>query len=244
MSMLPALTPTSVTIWIVIGFVVLALLETIVPGRAAERRRWLVNLGLGLANTLLVRLLALAAPIAAASWAAERGWGLFAWAGLTGWGAIVLGVILLDLSLYWQHRAMHRLAWGWAIHKLHHADEAMDITTGVRFHPAEALVSMLYKTLVTIVLGLPVIVVLAFQVWITLGSFFEHANIRLPDRVDAIVRRIWVTPAMHLVHHSAHGEDHNHNYGFALAVWDYLFASYRAKATGPKIGLPLGARAL
>lgn len=244
MSMLPNLTSTGTTIAIAGGFVLLALLEQVIPGRPAERRRWLINLGLGLVNTLLVRLLALGAPVAAAYWASERGLGLFHWVGLTGWAAMAFGIILLDLSLYWQHRAMHRFAWGWAIHKLHHADEAMDISTGVRFHPGEALVSMLYKTAVTIALGLPVVVVLAFQIWITLGSFFEHANIRLPARVDAIVRRIWVTPAMHLVHHSAHGEDHNHNYGFAIAVWDYWFGSYRAEATGPKIGLPLRARAL
>jgi sterol desaturase/sphingolipid hydroxylase (fatty acid hydroxylase superfamily) len=244
MPTLSSLTPTSAAIAIAGAFIGLALLELCVPDRPAQRRRWWLNLGLGLVNTLIVRVAALGAPIAAAFWATERGWGLFPWAGVTGWAAIALGVILLDLALYWQHRALHSFAWGWAIHKLHHADAAMDISTGVRFHPAEAVVSMLYKAAITILLGLPVVAVLAFQIWIAVGSFFEHANLHLPARADHLIRRFWVTPAMHLVHHSAHGDDHNHNYGFAIAWWDRWFASYRINATGPKIGLPLGARAL
>lgn len=220
-------------------FGVLMALELWRPVGDAPRSRWPVNLGLALVNLLLTRLLSIAGPIAAAAWAEVHGVGLFHWLSLDSALAIPLGIILLDGAIYWQHRAMHVFAWGWALHRLHHADGAMDVSTGVRFHPGEALLSMLYKALLALLLGLPVAVIALFELWIAVFSLFEHSNFRLPDRADRLIRAVWVTPAMHRIHHSAHGEDHNHNYGFAIGLWDHLFATYRAMPSGPNIGLPL-----
>jgi sterol desaturase/sphingolipid hydroxylase (fatty acid hydroxylase superfamily) len=231
MTVTPALTLLSLL------FALLVLAEPLVPARAAARGRWPVNLALGVGNALLTRLLGAAGPVAAATWAGAHDVGLFNAFALPVFAVMPLVIIALDLAIYGQHRALHRWAWGWALHRLHHADADFDVTTGVRFHPGEALVSMLWKSLCVIALGAPVAAVLAFEAYLAAGSLIEHANVRLPARTDAALRRIWVTPAMHRVHHSAHGDDHDHNFGFAIALWDRWFGSYRAAASGPNIGL-------
>jgi len=216
-----------------------ALAELARPDRAAARRRWPVNFALGLFNAALVRLAGVAAPAGAAVLAGTANYGLLRQFDLPIAAVVLIAIIVMDFALYWQHRLFHSARWGWALHRLHHADAAMDISTAVRFNPAEALVSMLYKSALTLFLGLPVVAVLAFEAWLAVGSIIEHANVRLSPRADATIRRIWVTPAMHRVHHSAHGDDHNHNYGFALSIWDQMFGTYRKREGGTQIGLPL-----
>ncbi len=237
-----------VPIWVVPAglaalFIGLALAEVWRPARAAQRRRWPVNLSLGLVNAVLVRLLAIAAPVAAAGWGGANGIGLFNAVAVPLWAEIALVIVAMDFAIYWQHRALHVLPWGWVLHRLHHADVDFDVTTGVRFHPGEALLSMLYKAALVLLLGASPIAALAFEAYLAIGSGIEHANVRLPARIDAAVRRIWVTPDVHRVHHSAHGQDHNHNYGFAIGLWDRWFGTYRANPSGPKIGLPQAAGA-
>jgi sterol desaturase/sphingolipid hydroxylase (fatty acid hydroxylase superfamily) len=219
-------------------FGLLALTEVWRPMRAARRGRWPLNIALGLANVLLVRLLAVAAPAAAALWAEAQGIGLFNAFPIPLWLEMILAVTALDFAIYWQHRAFHALPWGWALHRLHHADRDFDVTTGIRFHPGEALVSMLYKGVLVLALGVSLPAVLAFEAWLAAGSLIEHSNTRLPARVDAIVRRIWITPAVHSIHHSAHGQDHNHNFGFAIGLWDRWFGTWQDAPSGPNIGLP------
>jgi sterol desaturase/sphingolipid hydroxylase (fatty acid hydroxylase superfamily) len=219
-------------------FLLIAALELISPARAAARGRWPVNIGLGALNLLLVRLASVAGPFALAALAAQYNFGLFNQLALPPALTTILVIILMDFAIYWQHRASHCFGWFWALHKLHHADADFDITTGLRFHPGEALLSMLYKGAVGALLGAPPEAMLLFEVYIAVGSMIEHANIALPPRLESILRRVWVTPAMHSVHHSAHGDDHNHNYCFALSFWDRLFGTYRARAGGNIIGLP------
>jgi sterol desaturase/sphingolipid hydroxylase (fatty acid hydroxylase superfamily) len=224
---------------IIIGvFLVIALLELISPARTPVRGRWPINIGLGAFNLLLVRLASVAGPFALASLAAQQGFGLLNQFTLPPIVATILVIILMDFAIYWQHRASHRFGWFWALHKLHHADADFDITTGLRFHPGEALLSMLYKGAVGALLGAPPEAMLVFEVYIAVGSMIEHGNIALPPRLENVIRRVWVTPAMHTIHHSANGDDHNHNYSFALSIWDRLFGTYRATATGAGIGLP------
>jgi sterol desaturase/sphingolipid hydroxylase (fatty acid hydroxylase superfamily) len=223
---------------IVTALAVLALLEVRWPDRAAARQRWPLNFAIGLTNAALVRLTGTAAPLAVSLWAAAQGFGLFNQLAVPLGLAIIFGIIAMDFAIYWQHRALHATRLGWALHRIHHADAAMDVSTAVRFHPGEALVSMLYKSAATALLGLPWQAVLAFEAWLAIGSAIEHSNVRLPARAEARLRRFWVTPAMHRVHHSAHGDDHNHNYGFALSIWDQLFGTHRRAATGTQIGLP------
>jgi sterol desaturase/sphingolipid hydroxylase (fatty acid hydroxylase superfamily) len=223
---------------IIVAFVLIAALELISPARAAVRARWTLNIGLGVLNLVLVRLAAVAGPFAVATFAAQQDFGLLNQFALPGWVATLLVIIAMDFAIYWQHRASHHFGWFWALHKLHHADADFDITTGLRFHPGEALLSMLYKGAVGALLGAPPEAMLLFEVYIAVGSMIEHGNIALPPWIERVIRRVWVTPAMHTVHHSALGDDHNHNYSFALSVWDRLFGTYRANGHGSEIGLP------
>lgn len=223
---------------IIAVFMLIAAIELVSPARAAVRSRWPLNIALGAFNLLLVRLASVAGPFAIAAFAATYDFGLFNQFAMPGALATILVIILMDFAIYWQHRASHRFGWFWALHKLHHADPDFDITTGLRFHPGEALLSMLYKGAVGALLGAPPEAMLAFELYIAVGSMIEHGNIALPPRIDAAVRRFWVTPAMHTVHHSAHGDDHNHNYSFAISIWDWLFGTYRARSGGSTIGLP------
>jgi sterol desaturase/sphingolipid hydroxylase (fatty acid hydroxylase superfamily) len=220
------------------AFIALAMLERLAPAYAADRRRWPLNLTLGIGNAVLGRLLAALGPVAAAGWAEAQGLGLLRLVELPPAALLILSIILLDGAIYWQHRAMHQWTWGWWLHRLHHADPAIDVSTGIRFHPAEILVSLLYKSMAVVLLGVPVSAVIVFELYLALFSMAEHSNIRLPARWESALRRFWVTPAMHRIHHSAHGDDHNHNYGFALALWDHLFVSYQPVASGPVIGSP------
>lgn len=226
---------------ILIGvFMLIAALELVSPARAAVRSRWPLNIGLGALNLVLVRLASVAGPFAIASLAAQQGFGLFNQLSLPPVFVTILVILCMDFAIYWQHRASHRFGWFWAMHKLHHADPDFDITTGLRFHPGEALLSMLYKGAVGALLGAPPEAMLLFELYITVGSMIEHGNIALPPRIESAIRRVWVTPAMHTVHHSAHGDDHNHNYCFALSFWDRLFGTYRATGNVSRIGLPQG----
>jgi sterol desaturase/sphingolipid hydroxylase (fatty acid hydroxylase superfamily) len=217
------------------AFALLATLEWLAPALPAKRGRWPLNLGLGLANAVLGRLLAALGPVAAASWAATHDTGLLRLFELPPAALLILSIMLLDGAIYWQHRAMHHWHWAWWLHRLHHADPAIDVSTGIRFHPGEILVSLAYKSAVVVALGAPVSAVIAFELYLALFSMAEHSNIRLPARWEGPLRRLWVTPAMHRIHHSAHGDDHNHNYGFALALWDYLFGSYQPAARSASV---------
>ena len=222
----------------VIGLaIIIVSLEWAIGDRPAQPRRWIGNSALGLVSVIIPRLLLVIAPLGAAVWASDKGFGLFnqfsAPAALIG----VATIILMDLAIYAQHRAFHRVDWFWRWHKLHHQDEALDISTGVRFHPVEVVLSMAWKSACVVALGVPVWAVPLFEAWLIAGSLFEHGNVRLPPRLDAFLRQFLVTPAMHRVHHSAHNDDANHNFCFAISVWDRCFGTYKAKESGPNIGL-------
>ncbi len=217
-------------------FAALALAEVLRPDRAGQYRRWPINIGLGLVGLLIVRGLAMVAPMGAALWAQGHGIGMVNMAAVPAFVAGLITIVVMDFAIYWQHRAFHSIPWLWRWHKLHHWDEALDLSTGLRFHPAEAVLSMIWKSVCVVALGAPVWAVPLFELWLMAGSMIEHANIRMPARVDAVARRLMVTPAMHRVHHSAHSDDANHNFSFAISVWDKLFGSYRGTPSGPRIG--------
>ncbi|MGC3833834.1 sterol desaturase family protein [Moritella viscosa] len=140
---------------------------------------------------------------------------------------------MLDAAIYFQHRLFHRVPALWRLHRMHHSDLDIDVTTAIRFHPIEIILSMLIKIAVIITLGVPVIAVVLFELLLNLTAMFNHSNIRLPAKIDRYMRNILVTPDMHRVHHSVNGHETNHNFGFCLPWWDHLFDSYQAQ---PKLG--------
>jgi sterol desaturase/sphingolipid hydroxylase (fatty acid hydroxylase superfamily) len=199
-------------------------------GRACSRRqRWPSNLGIVIVNTLLLRLLLPVAAVGVAALAAEHGWGLFRAYGVPAFAAGVSGLLALDGVLYAQHVVFHRVPLLWRLHRLHHADLDVDVTTGVRFHPLEIVLSMLLKMAVVLALGPPVWSVMAFEVILNGASLFNHGNVSIAPGVDRLLRLCVVTPDVHRVHHSVIPRETNSNYGFNLIVWDRLFGTYRAQ---------------
>lgn len=223
------------------SLLLLAAAEALWPRRAVVRgERWLNNLALAALNTLLLRFLF---PVLAVGWAMtieNQGWGLLQILAPRGWLQLALAVILLDLAIYWQHRAFHMIPWCWRLHRLHHSDIDFDFTTGVRFHPGEILLSMLIKFAVIALLGAPALAVLVFEIILSSSSLFEHANLRLPRKLDRALRTLIVTPDMHRVHHSVFDEELNRNFGFNFSLWDRLFGSYHAQPRDGHLGMHIG----
>jgi sterol desaturase/sphingolipid hydroxylase (fatty acid hydroxylase superfamily) len=209
----------------------MALLQALFPRRrlAMGYHRWPANLGLVALNTLLLRLLLPAGAVGVALWANRAGFGLLHWLGIEGWLAIPIAMLLLDLLIYAQHVVFHAVPLLWRLHRVHHADQEIDVSTGLRFHPLEILLSMLIKMAAVALLGAPALAVLLFEVVLNGMAMFNHSNVRLPLALDAILRLLLVTPDMHRVHHSVLKRETNSNYGFNLSLWDRLFGSYVAQ---------------
>lgn len=215
----------------VFGF--FALIELASPARSAPRgMRWFTNIALFAIDTLAVRLVVPLLMVGAAALAAERGWGLLNLTELPLWLGVVLAIIALDLALYIQHWATHRIPLLWRLHKVHHSDPAFDVTTAARFHPVEIVASMVFKMGVVIALGLPVWGVFIFEVVFNLATLFTHANFALPKAIEGPVRAVLVTPDMHRIHHSARERETNSNFGTLLSGWDRLFGTYTKDAKG------------
>ena len=217
-------------------FALVGLWEVLAPRRVRLVSRWIRwpnNLGIVAVDTLLLRVLFPLVAIELAAVAAERGWGLLNNVDLPMWLAIAVSVIVLDFVIYLQHVMFHAVPALWRLHRMHHADLDFDVTTGARFHPVEIVLSMGLKMAVVAALGPPVLAVLIFEVVLNATAMFNHGNIRLPDKVDRVLRLIVVTPDMHRVHHSILPRETNSNFGFNLPWWDRLLGTYRAQ---PEMG--------
>ena len=211
---------------------VMALWEVAAPRRRREIPRlfrWSNNLGIVVIDTLAVRLLFPVVAVVLAALAEDRGWGLFNVLEVPYWLAVVLGILVLDLAIYLQHVMFHAVPALWRLHRMHHADLEFDVSTGLRFHPLEIVLSMALKLTVVAALGPPALAVLLFEVLLNATSMFNHANVRIPGRIDRFLRLVVVTPDMHRVHHSIHPEETNSNFGFNLPWWDRLLGTYLAQ---------------
>lgn len=210
-------------------------LETLFPARDRVQKRssrWLTNFGLVVIDTLVIRLLFPVIAVGAALWANTQGWGLFNLNSLPEWLAVLFAVILLDMMIYWQHVAFHRIPILWRLHKVHHADRDLDASSGLRFHPVEIVISMIYKMVIVVVLGAPVLAVIIFEILLNACAIFNHANVRIPKWVERPLRLVMVTPALHRIHHSVVERETNTNFGFSVIWWDKIFRSYTDQPAG------------
>ncbi|MXN64765.1 sterol desaturase family protein [Stappia sp. GBMRC 2046] len=210
--------------------VAMAVFEVAAPRRRQEiprLLRWSNNLAVVVVDTLLVRLSFPVLAVGLAVTAEKGGWGLFNLVELPSWLEFVVTVLVLDLVIYLQHVMFHAVPAFWRLHRMHHADLEFDVTTGLRFHPVEILLSMALKLAAVAALGPPAAAVLVFEVLLNGTSMFNHSNIRLPVSIDRILRLFVVTPDMHRVHHSIHPDEANSNFGFNLPWWDRLLGTYR-----------------
>ena len=234
--------------WIRLGisaavFAAMAGWEVAAPRRSQAIGRWVRwpnNLGVVIIDTILLRLLFPEAAVGAALGGEEQGWGLLNNLPLPPWIAMIAAVIVLDLAIYFQHVLFHAVPVLWRLHRMHHADLEFDVTTGVRFHPVEILLSMVIKLGMVLALGVPALAVLIFEVLLNATSMFNHGNVLLPQPIDRVLRTIVVTPEMHRVHHSIEPPETNSNFGFNLPWWDRLFGTYRAQPAAGHAGMTIG----
>lgn len=203
-------------------------------------RRWPANLGIVVLNSVLLKLVFPVATVGVALAAEDGGWGLFHAVPAPVWLAVPLTVLALDLIVYLQHVTFHFVPALWRLHRMHHADLDIDVTTGARFHPVEILLSMVIKMAAVAALGAPAAGVVVFEVLLNATAMFNHANLRLPQPLDRAVRAVLVTPDMHRVHHSVRRAETDSNFGFNLSVWDRLFRTYRAQPADGHDGMTIG----
>ncbi|HLB78953.1 MAG TPA: sterol desaturase family protein, partial [Dongiaceae bacterium] len=217
--------------------------EVLAPRRrqAVPRlERWPGNLGVVVLDAVLVRLVFPTAAVGLAVTGAAKGWGLLNVLTVPWWVAAVASVVLLDLAIYFQHVLFHAVPALWRLHRMHHADLEFDVTTGLRFHPVEILLSMGIKLGVVAALGPPAVAVLIFEVLLNGSSMFNHSNVRLPAGLDGVLRWFVVTPDMHRVHHSIRPNETNSNFGFNLPWWDRLFGTYRTQPAAGHEAMTIG----
>jgi len=222
--------------------VIMACWQSLAPRRMLRfgYRRWPANLGIVLLDAIIVRLLMPAGAVGIAIWAEHAHFGLLHWLGVPYTGSVIASAILLDGIIYAQHVLFHAIPLLWRLHMVHHADQDIDVTTGLRFHPIEILLSMLIKMAVVALLGVPALAVILFEIILNGMAMFNHANVRLPLRFDAILRLVLVTPDMHRVHHSIIRRETNSNFGFNLSIWDRIFGTYQAQPRDGHDGMTIG----
>jgi len=220
--------------------------EVVAPRRiltGSKGLRWASNLGLVVLNTVLVRIIIPVTAVGLAELTHGRGWGVLnsefasAW---PAWVKIVATVVAFDLLIYLQHVLFHAIPTLWRLHMVHHADLDFDVTTGLRFHSIEILLSTVVKLAGVLVLGPPAVGVLIFEVVLNATAMFNHSNVRLPSWLDRVLRCVLVTPDMHRVHHSTVRCEANSNYGFNLPWWDFLLGTYRNQPAAGHIEMTIG----
>jgi sterol desaturase/sphingolipid hydroxylase (fatty acid hydroxylase superfamily) len=224
-------------------FMLVAIWELVSPRRAltvSKTLRWSSNLVLVVLNTLLLRLIFPMAAVGVAAFCANNGWGALNHFQVPFWLAVPLTVIAMDFVIWLQHVMFHAVPLLWRLHRVHHADLDYDLTTGSRFHPIEIALSMLIKVATITVLGPPVVAVVIFEVLLNAAAMFNHGNIRLPAKLDQLLRWFIVTPDMHRVHHSVERDETNSNFGFNLPWWDRILGTYQEQPRDGHVGMTIG----
>lgn len=218
-----------------------AVAEELYPRRKlklSKKSRWYRNFSLIIINSLVLRFVL---PISAASVALIKNeYSILNYLQPPKFISIILCIILLDMVIYFQHRVFHIVPLFWRFHKIHHIDQELDISSGIRFHPIEIIFSMLIKCLIVWVVSIPFEAVVMFEIILNASSLFNHANINIPIKIDQILRRLVVTPDMHRIHHSSLKSETNSNYGFNLSCWDKFFGTYKQSATKSQMQIDIG----
>lgn len=222
---------------------VVAVWEILAPRRVltdSKRRRWFTNLGMVAIDTATIRVLLPVLPFGMAIMTRDQGWGILSTPHLPLWSKVLIAVIALDFVIYLQHVLFHFVPIFWRLHRMHHTDLDIDVTTGNRFHPLEITISAFIKLAAVALIGAPALAVVVFEVVLNATSQFNHGNIRIPLSADRYLRLFLVTPDMHRVHHSVIPRETNSNFGFNLPWWDRLCGTYRPQPENGHEGMTIG----
>lgn len=224
-------------------FSVVALAEIFFPRRplsVSKWQRWYVNVSIMVLDTLMMRLAIPILPVAISELASRQGWGVLNQLSLPLWIRVVLAFVFFDAVIYLQHRAFHRISFFWRLHRVHHTDLDLDVTSGNRFHPLEIIISICIKLVLVVLSGAPLLAVLLFEIILNASSLFNHGNIALPSAVDRRLRLILVTPDMHRVHHSVIPGETDSNFSFNFPWWDRLLGTYRDQPSAGHDAMQIG----
>jgi sterol desaturase/sphingolipid hydroxylase (fatty acid hydroxylase superfamily) len=227
-------------------FAIMAGWETIKPRRVQQigrKQRWPVNLSLALMNMALMRLTIGSLAYMSAVMAKEQGYGLLNLWPLPDSVSMITTLLILDFAIYCQHVIMHKWPIFWRLHKVHHTDLEFDATTALRFHPLEIVLSILYKAFCIVLIGGNPESIIAFEIILNGAATFNHSNVRIPDKIDRILRWLIVTPDMHRIHHSVEPTETDSNYGFSISWWDRLCKTYVATPKQPQTSMAIGINA-
>ena len=212
--------------------IILIMAEILFPKKKRihnRKDRWITNGLITLINTASVNIVHIAIPliaIVAAIDVSNGKMGLFNIINFPIWIEIILTVIILDFIIWGQHLLSHKIPFVWRFHRMHHTDRDLDVTTAVRFHPFEIIFSMFIKITSIYILGASAIAVIIFEIMLNGMAMFNHANLRIPFRIENVLRKFIVTPDLHRIHHSIYIDEHNKNFGFSLSIWDKIFKCY------------------
>lgn len=220
--------------------------EAIKPRRiqqVSRKQRWPVNLGLALLNMIVMRLTVGSLAYTSAVTAADFGYGLLNIWQVSNGLSIIATLLLLDFAIYCQHIALHKWPLLWRLHKTHHTDLEFDATTALRFHPLEIVVSMLYKAVCIVLIGGNPEAIVVFEIILNGAATFNHSNVKIPEKIDRILRWLIVTPDMHRIHHSTELTERDSNYGFSISCWDRLCKTYTADPKQPQTKMDIGLKA-
>jgi len=225
---------------------IMFLLENLIPRRPKVKpilKRWVINFSLIFIGTVLVRVVLPIIPIEIARINELNNTGILNALNMNKAYPLLsffIGFLILEVSIYFQHRVFHFVPILWRIHSVHHLDRDLDASTGNRFHPIEIFFSLILKIMVVYIIGISAFTVFVFEIMLNASSIFNHSNIKIHDKLESVLRRFIVTPDFHRIHHSVYLEESNTNFGFIFTFWDYLF---NTKTDNPKEGqlnMPLG----
>lgn len=202
--------------------------ESRAPRRSPQQPgpRWAKNVALSVIGVVLAHALLPAVGIGFAFYAAERGWGLFRHVELPYALVFLASLVAMDFARWLQHYLLHRIPWLFRLHAVHHTDIEFDFSTGLRFHPLEAVYTTAVTAGVIGALGAPVAAVIVYEIVNVIFSVFAHGNLALPARVDRALRRFVLTPDLHRIHHSVVEAEQSTNFAVVTPVWDRLLGTY------------------
>lgn len=208
-----------------LSFCFLVAAESLWPYRSPKSKvvkNWFCNIPFGAINGLLSGMLTTVLVVPIAFWSGNFGFGIPILRNTDLGGAVVASVLVLDFASYVWHRANHKWDFLWRFHAVHHSDTVFDVSTALRFHPGEVLLSIPIRSMVIILLGLPWYGVFVFEILFTVCNFFEHANLRLPEKIERLIGFFFVTPALHRRHHSRIRDDQKGNFATIFSIWDRI----------------------
>jgi len=227
----------------IIFFAIFCLLEVITPRRrltSSKKKRWMSNLSLSLFNSLILKYFMPFTLVIFALKAQSLNIGLFNIIDVPHILEIGLSLVILDFFIYLQHIASHKFSFLWKLHRVHHADVDLDVSSGNRFHTLEIVLSFFYKSALIFIIGPSAASIILFEIILNTMAMFNHSNINIPMKIDKILRLFVVTPDMHRVHHSIERSEYNTNFGFNLSIWDFLFKTYKNAPLLGQQGMEIG----